>query len=535
MELCWLFVMPGVGTLSICRAAFADSLITPDFRLHQPDYTLKRRGFDIDADTLGNFYVTWNEGENSGVGRDGHLVVTRIRHDGTINERLVVLSPVRNGDSTQGFERPTGTDVSPSGSPIAVQYSRFFDQPFPSAVSGTRMADLPPYMYSFLQLMDSSGLFILPEVWIDSLVPGVKAHPIGPALFGSGFSAVWEAYVPQGDRIGTYAQSFDAAGNRLDSISRIDTCTESITCLWGQSKRRDSWHGGFVVTWDELVEELGTGEQRPVFRIYDSLGQPISPVLAAAYEPGYVADCGGSSPGYQSGYFPDVACAENGEFMLVWASCDGLVYGAFGAKPWGQIYHADGTPKSGLILLADTPPHDAIDIKVTQGDDGNYYAVWADARYSCATCWYPLDVFVQKVSSDGELIGHNYIINDARFQVANGYDVDMAVSRGRACVIWRYLKTYSVPPANDGEFYGQVVSVDLIGNFLHGDVNLDYRFTSGDIIYLVNYVFKSGQSPQPGLLYGDVTGDCVTNAADIIYYVNYVFKGGAAFREPCGE
>jgi len=75
----------------------------------------------------------------------------------------------------------------------------------------------------------------------------------------------------------------------------------------------------------------------------------------------------------------------------------------------------------------------------------------------------------------------------------------------------------------------------LIGNFLHGDVNLDYRFTSGDIIYLVNYVFKSGQSPQPGLLYGDVTGDCVTNAADIIYYVNYVFKGGAAFREPCGE
>jgi hypothetical protein len=51
----------------------------------------------------------------------------------------------------------------------------------------------------------------------------------------------------------------------------------------------------------------------------------------------------------------------------------------------------------------------------------------------------------------------------------------------------------------------------------------------------VNYIFKSGQSPQPGLLYGDVNGDCITNAADVIHYVNYVFKAGAGFREPCSN
>jgi len=59
-----------------------------------------------------------------------------------------------------------------------------------------------------------------------------------------------------------------------------------------------------------------------------------------------------------------------------------------------------------------------------------------------------------------------------------------------------------------------------------GDVNADGVITSSDIIYLVNYVFKSGPEPVPSVSYGDVNCDGNITSADIIYLVSYVFKGG---------
>jgi len=62
-----------------------------------------------------------------------------------------------------------------------------------------------------------------------------------------------------------------------------------------------------------------------------------------------------------------------------------------------------------------------------------------------------------------------------------------------------------------------------------GDVNGNGVANSEDIIYLVNFIFKSGTMP-----FGDYTADMncdgTTNAGDIITLVNYVFKSGAL---PC--
>lgn len=65
---------------------------------------------------------------------------------------------------------------------------------------------------------------------------------------------------------------------------------------------------------------------------------------------------------------------------------------------------------------------------------------------------------------------------------------------------------------------------------VRGDVNVDGLITAVDIIYLVNFVFKGGESPQPVVEAGDVNCSVSVTAADIIYLVNYVFKGGFA---PC--
>jgi subtilisin family serine protease len=59
-----------------------------------------------------------------------------------------------------------------------------------------------------------------------------------------------------------------------------------------------------------------------------------------------------------------------------------------------------------------------------------------------------------------------------------------------------------------------------------GDVNGSGQITSSDIIYLINYLFKSGPPPVT-LNAADADGSCAIAAADVIYLVNYVFKGAA--------
>jgi len=61
---------------------------------------------------------------------------------------------------------------------------------------------------------------------------------------------------------------------------------------------------------------------------------------------------------------------------------------------------------------------------------------------------------------------------------------------------------------------------------IFGDVDLGGTVTSGDIIYLVNFVFKGGPIPQPCEAAGDVDCGGSVTSGDIIYLVNFVFKGG---------
>jgi hypothetical protein len=63
-----------------------------------------------------------------------------------------------------------------------------------------------------------------------------------------------------------------------------------------------------------------------------------------------------------------------------------------------------------------------------------------------------------------------------------------------------------------------------------GDVNQDQVLSSADIIYSVNYTFKSGPDPLPGRSVGDVNCSGGVSGADIIWMVNHIFKGGP---EPC--
>jgi len=68
-----------------------------------------------------------------------------------------------------------------------------------------------------------------------------------------------------------------------------------------------------------------------------------------------------------------------------------------------------------------------------------------------------------------------------------------------------------------------------------GDVNDDGTINSADLIYMVNYIFKSGPDPLPMRTVGDANCTGGLGGSDIIYLVNYIFKGGQPpARATCG-
>ncbi len=90
-------------------------------------------------------------------------------------------------------------------------------------------------------------------------------------------------------------------------------------------------------------------------------------------------------------------------------------------------------------------------------------------------------------------------------------------------------------------YYYFPVSVDTSGNiasfleknfkleYLVGDVTMDGVIDVGDVVYLINYLFKNGIAPDP-IQAGDANCNGIVNVGDVVYLITYLFKGGPA---PC--
>ena len=65
--------------------------------------------------------------------------------------------------------------------------------------------------------------------------------------------------------------------------------------------------------------------------------------------------------------------------------------------------------------------------------------------------------------------------------------------------------------------------------FIRGDLNRDHVKEVGDVVYLINYLFKGG-TPPLYLESGDVNCDGIAEVGDVVYLINYLFKSGIA---PC--
>jgi hypothetical protein len=49
----------------------------------------------------------------------------------------------------------------------------------------------------------------------------------------------------------------------------------------------------------------------------------------------------------------------------------------------------------------------------------------------------------------------------------------------------------------------------------------------GDVVHIVNYLYKSGPPPDPSEA-GDANCDRIIDIGDVVSMINYLFKGGPA-------
>jgi hypothetical protein len=64
-----------------------------------------------------------------------------------------------------------------------------------------------------------------------------------------------------------------------------------------------------------------------------------------------------------------------------------------------------------------------------------------------------------------------------------------------------------------------------------GDFNSDGSVDVGDVVFAINYLYRSGSAPN-SIEAGDVNCDGTVDVGDVVYLVNYLFRGGPPPCEP---
>jgi Peptidase family C25/Propeptide_C25/Dockerin type I domain/Putative Ig domain len=91
--------------------------------------------------------------------------------------------------------------------------------------------------------------------------------------------------------------------------------------------------------------------------------------------------------------------------------------------------------------------------------------------------------------------------------------------------------TFTVVAEDDiGSSDDQLFSLNIALPYICGDANDDEEVNVSDAVMIINYIFISGEAPNP-LEAGDATCDIIVNVSDAVWIINYVFIEGSP--APC--
>jgi hypothetical protein len=77
-----------------------------------------------------------------------------------------------------------------------------------------------------------------------------------------------------------------------------------------------------------------------------------------------------------------------------------------------------------------------------------------------------------------------------------------------------------------GAYWGNP-ALSMASYVLRGDPNGDGVIDLADVVYLINYLYRSGFAPNPPEA-GDTNCDGTVDIGDVVLLINYLYKNGAA-------
>ncbi len=78
----------------------------------------------------------------------------------------------------------------------------------------------------------------------------------------------------------------------------------------------------------------------------------------------------------------------------------------------------------------------------------------------------------------------------------------------------------------------QAVLAAIESAYVPGDANGDELVDLADLVYLINYLYRDGPSPDPPAA-GDPNADCIIDVADVVYLINYLYRDGSPPQHGC--
>lgn len=490
-------------TLPLAFPVLVDPVTVQDFMVNPPGLEeIPHFYSNIVFDQYGNFVVAWVD---RGLEHENRQVYFQ-RYDSLANP---VGTPVLVSDTTVKIHDYPGIAMSPSGSFVIC-----WDALTGGGAYGGR--DI------WVQGFDSSG----EPAWSRQQANEVRpveyyndSHPSIAMGIEDNFVVVWQTEDPTGRNV--YAQRFGSSGEKIGSnllVSDINASNYRL-CPWFTQFPDVAFNseGYFFTCWHGCVMCASWSPSTPLGRVYNPAGEPVTLVFP------FFAPC---SSFFDYGSYPGVASNGQNNFVVVFNGNDTLWTYPNNAV-YVQTFDTLGTPVDSVKIV-----NDVIDlgnvwhvprIAVDRSDDG-HIVLWSDWRTITHS-----NLWAQRFSSSGEPVGQNYRINlpPGSLSTEDGeygdwYMYCISIHHNTAGFSWVDYRNWEIYNA---DIYAKLLDIDAIGFYLLGDVVLDGVVNLGDVIYLINYLYRGGPGPLPEWV-GDVTSDGVTNVGDVVYLVNYLFRGG---------
>jgi len=250
------------------------------------------------------------------------------------------------------------------------------------AVSGGEPAD-----EIFARRFNANGRAIGKVFQVNTYSLGGQSYPAIAMDKDGNFVITWQAHGQDGSVWGVIARRFNKNGATIGREFVVNTYT--FTHQNDPDIAMD-WKGNFVITWVSHIQD--SSEEGVFAQRFNRKGKP----LGSEFQVNSYAD--------NAQFTPAIAMAENGNFVITWASWlqDGSDWGIF-----AQRYNSKGEPLGNEFQVNTYMKWYQWHPAIAMDRKGNFVITWSSEKQDGSS----FGIFAQRFNKNGEALGTEFQVN----------------------------------------------------------------------------------------------------------------------------